>query len=190
MQLKTVEQIREQNTSKGTLFLVEDGKSKEMEIISVSWLYESQPDGQIALGNNNDELVEIDISLNKDVEKYLSTEPKEGTEVELLTRIDNPTLEQINEAISTFDDRGDDNFAYALSDSLHFLTTIGDVEFVDDFGGEGMGDHAHVVFKVVSTGKLYKIDGYYSSWEGTDWESEAYEVKPVEVTNIEYQRVK
>lgn len=59
---------------------------------------------------------------------------------------------------------------------------------VDRFGGEGKGDVYYVVFQIGD--KFYRVDGYYSSWEGVNWDSaEPYEVKPVEVTVIEYKKV-
>ena len=60
-------------------------------------------------------------------------------------------------------------------------------ELVEDFGGEGLGDHAHVVIRVDD--KLFKIDGYYSSYDGTDWDTEWYEVKPAEKTITVYEKV-
>jgi hypothetical protein len=45
---------------------------------------------------------------------------------------------------------------------------------VEHFGGEGQGDHVHWVFTVTDPqGNLeyWKIDGYYSSYNGSDWSS-------------------
>ena len=62
----------------------------------------------------------------------------------------------------------------------------GEAKTLDSYGGEGKGDEYWVVFQVGE--KIYRVDGYYSSWEGVNWESaEPYEVKPVEVTVIEYK---
>lgn len=59
---------------------------------------------------------------------------------------------------------------------------------VERFGGEGKGDTYYVVFQIGD--KFYRVDGYYSSWEGANWDSaEPYEVKPVEVTVIKYKKV-
>lgn len=55
------------------------------------------------------------------------------------------------------------------------------------FGGEGKGDTYYVVFQIGE--KIYRVDGYYSSWEGVNWDSaEPYEVKPKEVTIIRYEK--
>lgn len=54
-------------------------------------------------------------------------------------------------------------------------------------GGEGQGEEYFIVFKVGD--QFFRIDGFYSSYEGVDWyDSELYEVAPQEVTVIEYRR--
>jgi hypothetical protein len=57
----------------------------------------------------------------------------------------------------------------------------GPAYLVEDIGGgEGEGDERWVVFSVGDN--LYRVSGYYSSWDGTTWEDttprevEAYEV--------------
>lgn len=61
----------------------------------------------------------------------------------------------------------------------------GTAKTLERFGGEGKGDTYWVVFQVGD--KIYRMDGYYSSWEGANWDSaEPYEVKPKEVTVIKY----
>jgi hypothetical protein len=70
---------------------------------------------------------------------------------------------------------------------------LGSVTVIDGFGGEGQGDHAHMVFLVVDDRgfvRHYKKDGFYASHYGTDWDGEFYEVKPTAVEAIEYIRVK
>jgi hypothetical protein len=64
----------------------------------------------------------------------------------------------------------------------------GDTKTLEDFGGEGQGDQRWVVFAVGD--KIYRVDGYYASWDGTTWEDPTpYEVKPVEVTVVKYKKV-
>lgn len=67
----------------------------------------------------------------------------------------------------------------------------GTIEVVDTAGGEGQGDHAHIVFKVVTVDgdeQYFKIDGYYSSYDGTDWDgSDLFEVRPIERTVVFYE---
>lgn len=60
---------------------------------------------------------------------------------------------------------------------------------VDEYGGEGQGDSLWVVFSVGD--KFYKMEGYYSSWDGGSWEDgKPYEVEPHEVTVIQYREKK
>lgn len=64
----------------------------------------------------------------------------------------------------------------------------GTAKTLEAYGGEGKGEEYWVVFQVGD--KTYRVDGYYSSWEGTNWDdAEPYEVKPVEVTVIKYKKV-
>lgn len=200
MQLTTKEQLQEQYNKVGLAFLVRDNVSEEVIIDRIPYLSEgtasyNKQKGDVELFDRNDNKITFGIELNQPISGVdIRTEPKEGTDVHRFPRNENPTLDEINEAISEYDDNRDERqteeFAYEVSNSLHFLPTIGEIEFVEDFGGEGMGDHAHVVFKVVSTGKLYKLDGYYSSWEGTDWQDKAYEVEAKPVMTTEYVAVK
>ena len=90
---------------------------------------------------------------------------------------------------STRDEEGPQElFDTWRSDPQPVETPWGPAVSVEDFGGEGQGDHAHVVVKLGD--QYFKIDGYYSSWEGTDWSyDEWYEAKPVEKTVIEYEKV-
>lgn len=61
----------------------------------------------------------------------------------------------------------------------------GDLELVEQFGGEGEGDDYWFVFKV--EGQFFKVEGFHSSWEGVNWEgSEIKEVEAREVTVIQY----
>lgn len=50
----------------------------------------------------------------------------------------------------------------------------------ESFGGEGKGDHAHHIYKAEKEGniKYVKMDGFYSSDYGTEWDSAAYFVTP------------
>lgn len=70
------------------------------------------------------------------------------------------------------------------------------LSFVEDFGGEGMGDSAWVVYKLVNnndlTASYIRYDGYYSSYDGTDWEEwDGFRVvEPVDVMITEYHTVK
>jgi hypothetical protein len=73
-----------------------------------------------------------------------------------------------------------------------FETELGTVTIVGHLSDPNDRDNVHVVVKLDNDNgtTYYRADGYYSSWEGSDWgDAEFYEVKPVEVTNTEYRRV-
>ena len=65
---------------------------------------------------------------------------------------------------------------------------IADVELVESFGGEGEGERRWLVFKVTpkngvvddAAPRYFKKEGYYSSWDGSDWDGAFTEVRPVE----------
>lgn len=62
-----------------------------------------------------------------------------------------------------------------------FDTDAGVLQVVDTQGGhEGEGEHAHIVICATETDQYFRIDGYYSSYEGTEWDGELREVQLVE----------
>lgn len=60
-----------------------------------------------------------------------------------------------------------------------------DVIKVDDFGGEGQGEKLWVVVKI--DGKFYRKSGYYSSYDGSEWDGPFREVSPVQKTITVYE---
>lgn len=61
----------------------------------------------------------------------------------------------------------------------------GEVELIEQVGGEGHGDDYWLVIKVGS--ELFKVEGFHSSWEGVNWgEAELKEVVAREVTTVQY----
>src|SRR6266404_8450601 len=72
---------------------------------------------------------------------------------------------------------------------------LGTVTLEEHFGGEGQGDHAHLVFRVHCLTdteewlKYYQVDGYYSSYEGTDWDGDLYQVTPRQKTITVFEKV-
>lgn len=70
---------------------------------------------------------------------------------------------------------------------------LGLVEVVEHEGGEGEGDHAHIVFRVANEAgdvvRHFKVDGYYSSYGGFDWDGDLYEATPEEKVITVYTRV-
>lgn len=59
-------------------------------------------------------------------------------------------------------------------------------------GGEGLGEHYHIVFKIDhpehGVGYIMYV-GQYDSWNGTDWDTEPFMVKPVAKTIIQFEPV-
>jgi hypothetical protein len=68
-------------------------------------------------------------------------------------------------------------------------TSLGTVEEVEQVGGgEGDGEHTHVVLKTVATGQLFRINGHYYSYDGTNWDyAKLYEVRAVTKTVVVYE---
>jgi len=65
------------------------------------------------------------------------------------------------------DDLSEDLYGTGLEvDGLH-------LKLVEQVGGEGEGDEYFVVFTIEETGQFFRFDGYYSSFDGTSWESTA-----------------
>ncbi len=108
------------------------------------------------------------------------------------------SLEKINglimEAINKSDGEYSDINGYEMEelfwkDDNNILGYIVNLE--DDFGGEGMGDTKYMVFSFAHETKpdektYIKFNGYYDSWNGTEWESGFSITHPQEVTVIEW----
>lgn len=79
----------------------------------------------------------------------------------------------------------DDNIAYNYYSECSckdFWEKAGVTE-VENWGGEGEGDSIGYTLKFTVDGETVylKLEGYYNSWDGTDWsEAEVKLVKPVE----------
>lgn len=64
----------------------------------------------------------------------------------------------------------------------------GPAYLVEDFGGEGQGEERWVVFSVGD--QLFKVEGYYASWDGTTWDDPTpFEVKPKDVVVVRYEAI-
>ena len=55
-------------------------------------------------------------------------------------------------------------------------------------GFEGAGDTYYVVIEY--GGRLYRIDGWYNSWDGSELDGVPYEVKKVPVEAFDYKPIK
>lgn len=67
--------------------------------------------------------------------------------------------------------------------SSHLTVTLGDTtypvkEVAHQGGGEGQGENVWLVFEV--DGRLFKTTGFYMSYDGTTWDGDVTEVKPVQ----------
>jgi hypothetical protein len=64
------------------------------------------------------------------------------------------------------------------------------VTLIEDVGGEGQGDHRHLVFKIERASclpRFFRKDGYYSSYNGNDWDGDFKEVSPITKTVTVYE---
>ena len=69
---------------------------------------------------------------------------------------------------------------------------IGPIEEIDSYGGEGKGETWWVVLFVPNHNVYIKVDGYYTSYDGTSfdsWEENCSQVEPKEVTITQYHTV-
>jgi len=77
-------------------------------------------------------------------------------------------------------DFGNDDFS---SENLG----LGIIKEVDSYGGEDQGSDWYTVKHFVDHDVYIRLEGYYSSYEGTDFSGNDYEeVFPTEVKRIEY----
>lgn len=70
------------------------------------------------------------------------------------------------------------------------LTELHGITVIDQEGGEGEGDHYHIVFKIERKGyedTYIKYVGHYSSWDGTEWYDTFNVVRPKEITVTVYE---
>lgn len=65
------------------------------------------------------------------------------------------------------------------------IPLLGRVKLVEQVGGEGQGDHAHLVFQVGS--RLFRKDGYHASFDGTHYDGDLYVVTRQEKTVTVYE---
>ncbi|WP_040828953.1 hypothetical protein [Nocardia jiangxiensis] len=66
------------------------------------------------------------------------------------------------------------------------------VKLVESVGGMDEGSHRHLVFEVEFSDyrvRYYKKSGYYSSYDGTSWDGDLHEVKPVKQNITRYEEV-
>lgn len=109
------------------------------------------------------------------------------------------TGKEVSEKVSEFEESGFDvDYEGSIYQKLHYghwedkkkteveVPGLGTLTYIDSYGGEGQGDDYWVVFKL---GKQhFRVDGWYSSYEGGELDGEPYEVTPKEVKAIEWVR--
>lgn len=66
-----------------------------------------------------------------------------------------------------------------------FHPLLGDIRMVEQVGGEGEGDHAHLVWRVGD--RLFRKDGYHQSHSGTFFDGDLYVVQRREKTVTVYE---
>lgn len=76
---------------------------------------------------------------------------------------------------------------YLYSSEEDFITLGVSHEVVDNYGGEGMGDQFYAVWEFTRGDETvyYRFDGWYASHYGAEYHN-YFEVKPKEVTRVEY----
>jgi uncharacterized protein YndB with AHSA1/START domain len=71
---------------------------------------------------------------------------------------------------------------------------VGSVEVVHaETGGEGAAEHCELIFKVTAddgTVRYFEKDGWYQSFNGTEWDGDFYEVEPAQKTITVYSKIK
>ena len=83
------------------------------------------------------------------------------------------------------------NQDYSDNDEQTIIAAVGNFKTME-YGRSTTGDHNsyEVTFFFIDHDIYLKADGYYSSWDGTDWScANLYEVKPVEKTITVYEKV-
>jgi hypothetical protein len=93
----------------------------------------------------------------------------------------------IEEFVQALDDNWYDISYYAKKNDI--VTDWGTMKILEDEqGGEGHGESIWVIFEL--GGKIWRKDGVYASWVGSDWDiGSPYEVVGKPVERIEYTRV-
>jgi len=69
---------------------------------------------------------------------------------------------------------------------------LGEFKEIDAYGGEDMGSEWYRVFHVVKHDIYIKVEGYYSSYNGTDFDNDwdcCTQVKPVLVEVTQFQKI-
>jgi hypothetical protein len=74
------------------------------------------------------------------------------------------------EIIAIFEENGIEIYEFAYGDSVNPIPGIGKWVEVDQYGGEGKGEDWWAVFHFKEPDIYVKIDGYYTSYDGTNFD--------------------
>jgi hypothetical protein len=53
------------------------------------------------------------------------------------------------------------------------------IEVIEEFGGQGLGNLCFIVYYVKDYNLYFKIEGFYSSYSGSEYENDPFIVTPV-----------
>lgn len=107
-----------------------------------------------------------------------------------------PTVEDIERALedtkhSEYEDEYETGWGlwedeYYASARVYDTELLPDVTVVDTkIGTEGGGEYIYIVFKIGD--RHFKKEGYYASYDGSNWDGDFQEVTPIERTVVFYE---
>ena len=85
-----------------------------------------------------------------------------------------------------------DNLAFDDYDADALHLALGEMQTVDEYGGEGQGDDWWSILYFKDHDVYIRIDGYYSSMDGTQfdgWDTAVSEVRPAQKTITVYESI-
>ncbi|MFE2997978.1 hypothetical protein ACFXG4_23530 [Nocardia sp. NPDC059246] len=110
------------------------------------------------------------------------------------------TAKEIEAKIEAFEQDGHEFSWYDWKWETGFdavdVPDLGKVWVVDTFGGgEGSGEEMYIIFRVLETGerpyraRYFQKDGYYASFDGSNWDGAFFEVRPTQINATIYEKV-
>jgi len=94
------------------------------------------------------------------------------------------TIEQLSRAINSYPD-GVDELIYEIRTPFE-LDGVGTIEWVAQNDG-GVGDGGEIWFVFSHEGHLYRLSGFYSSYDSNEWDDEVVEVFPRVIAKTIYE---
>lgn len=113
----------------------------------------------------------------------------------------NLSVKDVETAIESFEHEGESGWYFWKyeADQVvgHEVPGVGRVRVIEAVGGgEGSGEEMYLIFSVVPEGgyawktRFFRKDGYYASFDGSNWDGAFYEVEPTKHTVTIYQEVR